>query len=106
VCEYITPFLDFGIQQKKRIKKLRMRMTSGTAITATQIVINYRTDGNAEWDANREVSLTTGASSLNQIHAVLNNLRIGRSYQFKFTSANDTPFCLGQIEAFLDVLTS
>ena len=99
--------LDFGTFNKKRINKMRWRMTSGdNSSVDTNIVFNYRVDGQSDYDATREQSLTTGSSSLNQFHANINNLRIARSYQFKMVESTNSPLCIGDITLIVDIMTN
>ena len=103
--EWISGYYDLGTLNRKRLNKLRMRMQAGTSTISTVVIFNYRKDGQSDFESTREQLLTTGSSSLNQHHLLINNLGIFRSIQFKISSATASPLILGDIKSFIDVLT-
>jgi len=105
-CEYVTGYLDHGIQVIKRIRKLRWKATSGSSTTSTVYQFNKRFNGNSEWNLTTPLSLQVGVSSLNQNHIQINNIGTYRTAQYQITTSSDSPTCFGEIVLEADLLMS
>jgi hypothetical protein len=103
---YETPFLDHGIQNKKRVRKMRWKATSGTSVIPTVFQFNKRFNGGSEWNLVTPLSLQVGNSSLNQHHIQLNSVGMYRTAQYQFSSTSNSPFCMGELVVEMDLMLS